>query len=173
MTTCKFCSAILNSDKKMYCNSSCAAKQNNKIPKRKSLKQTSTCLNCSVSFKYLKSCSDGIYCSNKCQGEFKYKKISIPKILEGISSNVCALKKYLRENLGDVCVQCGQLPFHNGQKLTLQMDHIDGNSDNNKLENLRLLCPNCHTQTDTWVSRNTKNTKRNRYLGRYKKGRVA
>ena len=54
--------------------------------------------------------------------------------------------------------------------LTLQLDHIDGNSDNNNLENLRLLCPNCHTQTDTWVSRNTKNTKRNGYLGRYKRG---
>lgn len=55
----------------------------------------------------------------------------------------------------------------------MQIDHIDGNSDNNVISNCRLLCPNCHTQTKTWGSRGSGNrykklTKRNLYLREYK-----
>lgn len=49
----------------------------------------------------------------------------------------------------DRCEECGQLPEWNGKHLVLQLDHIDGNHNNWKLENLRILCPNCHTQTPT------------------------
>ena len=38
--------------------------------------------------------------------------------------------------------------------LTLQLDHINGDRTDNRLENLRVLCPNCHSQTDTWCGRN-------------------
>jgi hypothetical protein len=169
MKVCIFCSNVLDSEKKKFCNSSCAAKHNNKIPKRKSKKLNAVCLNCDVQFSYLESCARGKFCSNKCGGEYRYKTISVTKIVKGICNNVGSLKRFLKETAGNVCVLCDQLPFHNGKELTLQLDHIDGNSDNNKIENLRLLCPNCHTQTDTWVSRNIKNTKRNGYLSRYKK----
>jgi 5-methylcytosine-specific restriction endonuclease McrA len=40
------------------------------------------------------------------------------------------------------------------KKLCLQIDHIDGNCENNKPDNLRFLCPNCHTQTETWGIKN-------------------
>ena len=36
----------------------------------------------------------------------------------------------------------------------MQIDHIDGNNKNDKLENYRYLCPNCHTQTETWGVKN-------------------
>ena len=51
------------------------------------------------------------------------------------------------------CEQCG-IRTWNGRPLTLQLDHINGDRRDNRLENLRLLCPNCHAQTDTYCGRN-------------------
>lgn len=69
-------------------------------------------------------------------------------------------KKLLSEGLKkNECEVCGQGPTWNGQPLVLQLDHVDGNKRNNALENLRMVCPNCHTQTETFSGRNR--TKRN------------
>lgn len=59
----------------------------------------------------------------------------------------------LREEQNDSCLFCGLSEWRD-QKIVLELDHIDGNSSNNVRENLRLLCPNCHSQTDTWRGRN-------------------
>lgn len=115
------------------------------------------------------------YCDNKCQGVFKWLNETIPRIERGDcthNSNVI-LKKYLGEKHGEKCQDCGQNNIHNNKPLVLQLDHIDGDSDNNNLSNLRLLCPNCHTQTDNFGSKGQGNrykkiTKRNQYLQKYK-----
>lgn len=52
------------------------------------------------------------------------------------------------------CVGCGNTGVWNGVKLRLSVDHIDGVSDNNTVTNLRYLCPNCHSQTDTFGGKN-------------------
>jgi hypothetical protein len=72
-------------------------------------------------------------------------------------SNHVIKKLLLRERLIiDECSQCSLAEWR-GKKLNLELDHIDGNNFNNNLLNLRLLCPNCHSQTDTYCGKN-KNT---------------
>lgn len=66
------------------------------------------------------------------------------------------LKKYLVITREEKCEECNQLPVWNGKPLNLQVDHIDGDCKNNLPYNLRLICPNCHSQTDTFAGRNHK-----------------
>jgi len=53
------------------------------------------------------------------------------------------------------CEECRIGPFWNNKPLTLQLDHIDGDRDNNEISNLRIICPNCHTQTKTYSKMKT------------------
>jgi hypothetical protein len=58
--------------------------------------------------------------------------------------------------LKNECSLCGQLPEFNGKPLVMILDHINGVYDDHRLINLRLLCPNCNSQQDTFGSRNRK-----------------
>lgn len=60
-------------------------------------------------------------------------------------------KRLIRENyLKNTCNSCGVGPFWNGRPLTLEMDHINGDNRDNRIDNLRILCLNCHSQTPTF-----------------------
>jgi hypothetical protein len=51
-----------------------------------------------------------------------------------------------------MCGECGLIDNWNNRPINLHLDHINGINNDNRLENLRFLCPNCHSQTDTYCS---------------------
>ena len=62
-----------------------------------------------------------------------------------------AKKRILSRNLIEYrCSECGCGEEWNGKPISLQLDHINGINNDHRLENLRFLCPNCHSQTKTW-----------------------
>lgn len=140
--------------------------------------KTYICLHCGVECKHGPS-KINKFCSNRCQRDFQWINETKPAIVRGEKTHyaVECLKRYLKEEVGDCCAICGLGPVWNNAPLVLQLDHKDGNSDNNHPDNLRLICPNCHTQTPTFGSKGFGNryrqaTNRSSYIRKYR-GRLA
>jgi 5-methylcytosine-specific restriction endonuclease McrA len=85
------------------------------------------------------------------------KSIPLNEILDGLHPSYQTYKlknRLIKEKiLENICSECG-LNEWNNKPINLELDHINGVRTNHKLENLRLLCPNCHSQTDTYRSKN-------------------
>jgi 5-methylcytosine-specific restriction endonuclease McrA len=75
------------------------------------------------------------------------------KFLSGLLTERSAIRRHISREYGYNCAVCNISDWQ-GQLITLQVDHIDGNAGNNSPENLRLICPNCHSQTKTFSGRN-------------------
>jgi hypothetical protein len=118
------------------------------------------CKNCNV---LLLKRRQHYFCSNNCQGEYQYKKYIVrwkQGFVSGqrgiVTKNVSGhVIRYLNEKYGEKCTLCGWEIKHSiSGKVPLEIDHIDGNADNNKESNLRLICPNCHALTLNFRNRN-------------------
>lgn len=95
----------------------------------------------------------------KGKNHFWNIKIPLEDILIENSTYSCTSslrKRLVKEKvLLDECSRC-HLTKWMGEEISLHLDHVDGNNTNNKIDNLRLLCPNCHSQTPTYCGRNKK-----------------
>lgn len=102
---------------------------------------------------------DILHFLGKSNGLAKNEKFTLDEILVKDSkyTNMSRLKsRILKTNLIEYkCVMCGINEWL-GKKLVLQLDHINGDNRDNRLENLRFLCPNCHSQTETFCRKNKK-----------------
>ena len=162
---CSQCKKILEYSHryKTFCDSSCSATFNNlkrstairKDPKQfkeKRLPVSWNCLNCNKEYTTV-AWRIGKYCDTNCQHNFEYKQRVDTWLVEHKKIGKGVMKRYLSDSCGYKCAVCGIIDWNN-KKLVLELEHIDGNSDNNALENLCLICPNCHSQTDTYKGKN-------------------
>ena len=102
------------------------------------MKKNKICIICKSTFKYR---SNKIYCSKKCK----------------CSSRKRPHLKYRKT----VCEECGFIPIHICQ---LDVDHINSNHKDNKINNLKTLCANCH-RLKTMIERNNHEKFSHTYLG--------
>jgi len=112
------------------------------------------CLNCNKEHVFKGYSYANKYCNNQCQKDFEYKEAI--KNWENVPPGKNRIKKYLAETFGNKCVVCN-IEKWNGKDIIFELEHKDGNSENNDKENLCLICPNCHSQTNTYKNKNAGN----------------
>jgi len=109
------------------------------------------------------------YCNNVCQKEYEYKSY-IERWKQGLETGLRGeyqisdfIKRYLFETRGKKCELCGWDKVNPLTKnVPVEIHHIDGDYKNNSEENLQILCPNCHSLTNTYKNSNTNNGRKER-----------
>jgi Zn finger protein HypA/HybF involved in hydrogenase expression len=148
-TRCKSCGTIFpyKSRHKMFCDHSCSAKFNNLGITRNQPRNPNKCI-CGNTLESGRS----KYCSMDC-----LNKDYLNKVITGvISPTPNTLRKIIINIRGYRCENCGSSEWL-GEKLQLELHHIDGDNSNGDFDNLSLLCPNCHSITNNYKGKNKGN----------------
>lgn len=148
-----------------FCSHSCFATYNNT---RRAVPHI--CLTCGA--RYTPKNQNSHYCSSQCSNDARYpnyiKKWLAGEISGGSWNGISVhVRKWLIKKFGEQCSICGWAE-HNptSNKVPIQVDHIDGNPENHRPENLRFLCPNCHSLTPTFGGLNRGKGRKQRYAAK-------
>jgi 5-methylcytosine-specific restriction endonuclease McrA len=114
------------------------------------------------------------YCDTTCQVGYQNKQridkwLATGQIGNNTSQTPQWLRKYILARQNNKCNKCGIIDW-NKEPIVFELEHKDGNSGNDKEDNLELLCPNCHSQTPTYKGANRGNGRHSR-RERYKEGK--
>lgn len=162
MNKCKECSR--ETINPTFCSRRCSSISNNRS---RGIKKH-TCINCKE--EYIPKSPKSKYCSHTCQNEFQHKEF-IQRWLRGEESGMKGklgisshIRTYLFKKYENKCSKCswGEVNPHSNL-IPLEINHIDGIHTNNDEDNLELLCPNCHSLTHNYKSRNKNSTRTYRY----------
>lgn len=161
---CLFCDLVTKNKK--YCSLSCSSKDRPSYNKVKYEKNPKLCLGCEQVIPYKKHWVN-LFCSRSCAASVNNtkhpkktkkqrnkKQTTMERFEQGFISKRDTLKKYLIKLHGNKCFECNLPPIWNNKPLVMVLDHIDGIASNNKPNNLRLLCPCCNSQTNTFCGKN-------------------
>lgn len=115
------------------------------------------CIICGKQF-YPSGKMSGKYCSRECADigrvKSKYEEyLQNPSLYRG-TGGMKWVKKHILQEQDRKCDICGCGTTWNNKPLVFILDHIDGHANNNSGTNLRLICPNCDSQLDTYKSKN-------------------
>lgn len=158
---CKFCNQPISYDKRKndFCSQSCGAKFHNESRRGFTLAEDKVfnCLNCGKEFK-ANGTAEHKYCSRDCMMGFWWEETKTELLKLGVDNSHAnrAGKRYLTEFHKGKCQLCN-LSEWQGQPMPLVLDHIDGDSYNNSLSNLRVICNNCDSIQPTYKGRNKGN----------------
>lgn len=128
--------------------------------------KTFTCVYCKLQQPAKKN-TENKFCNNECQQFFQRLK-RFEEVLRG-NGNHRNTKIFLLERYGNKCMSETCAWDFTKISINVELEHIDGNSENNTLQNCILLCPNCHSLTPTYKAKNKGNGRHTR-LKRYHEG---
>lgn len=111
---------------------------------------------------------ESIYCNRKCQQILMWEQRKTAALKSGCFVTWKNAKRYLLEVYGTTCLVCG-LKEWNGEQMPVTIDHMNGNYQDHRIINVRLICPNCDAQTATYKGKN-KGKGRHSRRERYRKG---